>query len=62
MYRAEITCGKNPTANSARQAEIQLAAAQKKQAEMKNPEYQKDYYSLLAKYAAYQENWEDVKK
>lgn len=62
MYRAEITCGKNPTANSARQAEIQLAAAQKKQSEMKNPEYQKDYYSLLAKYAAYQENWEDVKK
>ncbi len=62
MYRAEITAGKNVTKDSAKNAEIQLAEAQKNQQKMENPKYVRDYNSLFAKYAAYQENWEDVKK
>lgn len=62
MYRAEMTAGKNVTKESAKNAEIQLLEAQKKQQKMENPKYERDYNSLFAKYAAYQENWEDVKK
>lgn len=62
MYRAEITAGKNVTKDSAKNAEIQLLEAQKNQAKMENPKYVRDYNSLFAKYAAYQENWDDVKK
>ncbi len=62
MYRAEMTAGKNITNASAKNAEIQLLEAQKNQQKMENPKYVRDYNSLFAKYAAYQENWEDVKK
>lgn len=62
MYRAEMTAGKNITKDSAKNAEIQLLEAQKNQQKMENPKYVRDYNSLFAKYAAYQENWEDVKK
>ncbi len=62
MYRAEMTAGKKITNASAKNAEIQLLEAQKNQQKMENPKYVRDYNSLFAKYAAYQENWEDVKK
>lgn len=62
MYRAEILAGKKLTKASALKAEKYLLEAQKKQAEMENPKYAADYNSLLAKYAAYQERWADVKK
>lgn len=62
MYRAEITAGKNITVASAKAAEKELLAAQKIQQEMKNPSYVDDYNGLLAKYAAYQNRWDEVKK
>lgn len=62
MYRAEIAAGKNPDVKSAEQAEQKLLAAQKIQSEMENPKYVNDYNTLLAKYSAYQNKWEDVKK
>lgn len=62
MYRAEITAGKKVTVVSAKQAEKQLLAAQKIQEGMENPRYTEDYNNLLSKYAAYQNNWDNVKK
>lgn len=62
MYRAEIAAGKKITPASAKQAEKQLLVAQKIQQEMENPKYRDEYNSLLVKYAAYQNNWENVKK
>ena len=62
MYRCEITAGKKPGLQSARNAEKQLLSAQKIQMEMENPKYKTEYNELLVKYAAFQENWENVKK
>ena len=62
MYRSEMIAGKNVTKESARRAEDSLLAAQLIQKANEHPVYVSDYYRLLAKYAAYQENWEDVKR
>ena len=62
MYRAEMIAGKNVTADSARRAEEALLASQQIQKASENPKYVSDYYKLLAKYAAYQEHWDDVKR
>lgn len=62
LYRAEIAAGKNLTSERAAGAEKLLEQSQIIQKGMDSPKYVSDYYKLFAKYAAYQEHWDDVKK
>lgn len=61
-YRAEIKAGRKVTKKSAHEAEQYVKSILENNPQIEESEYRDDFLRLLVKYAAFQKNWNDVKK